>query len=186
MAPAGRARPARLTGRVHVRGMTQPGGYRRSAFPHHPGGQVQPGQVLPARDVPAQDRVGLGVHRGPDLRVAAEQVPEPRHGRGGGLAADEHQDGNMVGQLRGGQGLALLVAGHQQPGHQVVAVFGSGAGLPVAVDELADLTAPVRHGPVAEVLDSTFWVGPGLRDEFVSDAHDVGMAQAGHSVAKDG
>ena len=61
-----------------------------------------------------------------------------------------------------------------------------GAGLPAAVDELADLTAPVRHGPVAEVLDSTFWVGPGLRDEFVSDAHDVGMAQAGHSVAKDG
>ena len=43
-----------------------------------------------------------------------------------------------------------------------------------------------REGPVAEVLDSTFWVGPGLRDEFVSDAYDVGMAQAGHSVAKDG
>jgi hypothetical protein len=52
------------------------------------------------------------------------------------------RDGNLVGQLRGGQGLALLVAGRKHPGHQVVAVFGSGAGLLAAVDELADLTAP--------------------------------------------
>ena len=75
-------------------------------------------------------------------------MPGPRHGRGGGLAAGQHQDRDLVGQLGGGQAPALLVAGREQPGHQVVAVLRSGPGLMVAVDQLADLTVPAGHGPV--------------------------------------
>jgi hypothetical protein len=58
--------------------------------------------------------------------------------------AGQHQDGDLVGQLGAGQAPAMLVAGGQQAGHQVAA---AGPGVPVALDELADLGAPGRHGP---------------------------------------
>ena len=53
--------------------------------------------MVPAGDLAAEDGIGLGLDGPQDLGVGGEQVPGPRHGGGGGLAAGEHQDGDLVG-----------------------------------------------------------------------------------------
>lgn len=109
----------------------------------YPGRQFQVGQVLPSGHVPAEYRVGLCVHRGQNLRVTVEQVHGPRHRRGRSLASGEEEDGDLVRQLLVGQCPALLVAGREEPRHQVIA---RGSGAPVTLDEVCDLAAPARDG----------------------------------------
>jgi len=72
---AGREGSAREAGLPDADPRDGPGGrVQAQRFPHHPGRQVEPGQVFPAGDISAQDRAGLGVQRGQDRRMLAEQV----------------------------------------------------------------------------------------------------------------